>query len=117
MNGVVFVGACVSLDVQDPAGHRLIRFERLLAEQDPRLVTWRGTSVGRSTLFEVDENEYDAEWSWLYFGCKTCRDQGRPAWTRTHLDVVRLRLDELWRNSGDTPVTGKLVTDSFSASL
>jgi hypothetical protein len=101
----------VALDIVDPAGHRLLRTERQLDEHDPREFVWLGSTLGPSTVLEVADEEFEGEWTWLYFGCKTCRDQGREDfWTQTHTDVIRLRLDELWRSAGDTPKSGTLTT-------
>lgn len=100
----------VALDVIDPAGHRLVRLERMHDEVDPRGVTWDESTVGASTEI-LHRDDAHGEWQWLVFGCKTCRDLGGvDVWTELAVDAAVWRLDQMLQANPDTPKVDQIVT-------
>lgn len=86
---------CVTLDIIDPGGHRMLRIGRGFDETNARDAWYSADTLGANALFEHEENEA-GEWSVLWFTCKACRDAGLPMESRLEYSDALNALDELW---------------------
>lgn len=96
------------VDVDDPAGHRMVRFRFFLHEPaDSWDFEYAGKSLSPRTYFGYVPHDEDPDQPREFlFGCRTCRDNGDSWETTVPADVVRTTITALWescKRNGDTP--------------
>ncbi|MCB0911452.1 MAG: hypothetical protein KDB60_07540 [Propionibacteriaceae bacterium] len=99
----------VTVDLVDPAGHRLVRFGCNLPEVGDSEAWWDASTLGRNVEFQQEPDEA-GEWRVLWFGCKACRDAGRPYVSSIDYGVVLVLLRQMRAAAEGRPRHARLTT-------